>query len=72
VSKKYVLELSAEELAGYDTTRMRAPVCSAEKRLYDLVDQARADREAEDMRLPWRVSERGDGQFSRRRSDPQA
>jgi hypothetical protein len=54
VVKLYKIEFSEAELLGYDTTRMRAPTCSAEKRLYDMIDMAKADREAEDLRLPWR------------------
>jgi hypothetical protein len=59
--KKYVLELSAEELDPLKNLAHRS-VSLADK-LARAFEAAEADREAEDLRLPWRVSQGGDGQF---------
>jgi hypothetical protein len=56
MSKKvYTLELTAEELANW---RDRAGGCSILKKVQDVADQARVDREADELRLPWKYDSR--------------
>lgn len=57
-NKTYTLELTAEELENIDWVRGRkfsTPEIAC--KLYDLQQQARQDRAADELRLPWRVGQ---------------
>lgn len=53
--KTYTLELTAEELESHYTTASMAP-SAIDRKVAVLVKQARLDREADELRLPWRVT----------------
>ncbi len=52
MSKKYVLELTAEELKNYEYLVGKGCPAIVQK-LHQLAQQARADIERDDLRLPW-------------------
>lgn len=56
MSKTYTLELTAEELGVVATSDSNVGHVLRPK-LFALREQARADREADDLRLPWRAAE---------------
>jgi len=51
--KTYTLEIPADELEEWRTAGPRR--CDLLRRLDTLATQAKADREADDLRLPWRA-----------------
>lgn len=55
MSKTYTLELTAEEVMGLNRDRLGLSDNSTWAKLAPLVEQARADREADELRLPWRA-----------------
>lgn len=55
MSKTYTLELTADELRNVDAIRGGACPVSLVRKLQDLAARAHADREAEDLQLPWHV-----------------
>lgn len=63
--RTYTLELTAEELAalgavgGLDNKASGDAKDAINGRLYALVAQAKADREADELRLPWRAARNG-------------
>lgn len=55
MTRTYTLELTAEDLENVDWVRGRkfsTPTLAS--KLAELAERARADREADDLRLPWR------------------
>lgn len=55
--KTYTLELTAEELRRLDERGYAATCGAIADKLEKLRDQAKADREQDELRLPWRAQE---------------
>lgn len=60
MTKKYTLELTAEEAASMMQPGQPGVPSSVFYKLEALAKQAKADREADELRLPWRVDSLAD------------
>lgn len=61
--KTYTLELTAEELCGW---RDRAGGCDVLRKVQELANRAKTEREADELRLPWTAELDGVGWALRR------